>query len=100
MTDFNQIKFNTSKCYVPFVCGSIKQLAATFFEGTICEGLLTLGHSFSPSATDDECDLCQMLVKIADDFITSNSTEEEIVKGLLDICSILPGDLKSQVSTP
>ncbi|XP_072050756.1 uncharacterized protein [Amphiura filiformis] len=89
-------KFKTScLLFVSDYADAICQLIASGIDPTqICTSLGFCSNTIT--TTDDECDLCQILVKFVDDYIRSNATEEEIVKGLLDICTILPDNIKSE----
>ncbi|XP_076824290.1 uncharacterized protein LOC143470198 isoform X15 [Clavelina lepadiformis] len=61
-------------------------------------GLCSAKMAASPKSIDvsAECELCQYVAKELDSLLTENSTEEEIINAVGKVCSLLPGDLKSQ----
>ncbi|XP_077529784.1 prosaposin [Haemaphysalis longicornis] len=46
--------------------------------------------------SDDECDLCQVIVKFVYDELKDHKTEEEVKQALDKVCSLLPDSLKQK----
>jgi len=58
--------------------------------------LLCFAFSEGKKVGDQNCVLCEFVVKSIEDFLSDNATEAEVIKVVTNICSILPKSIRSQ----
>jgi hypothetical protein len=60
--------------------------------------LLCLGSALAkPAQSGQSCTMCQFVANYAEDFLSSNATETEIITFVSTVCNLFPGAFKQQV---
>lgn len=60
--------------------------------------LLCLGSALAkPAQSGQSCTMCQFVANYAEDFLSSNATETEIITFVSTVCNLFPGAFKQEV---